>query len=32
MTLVKKTFLVFSLSFLVQILLVGSLVSLGFQH
>ncbi len=32
MTLVKKTFLVFSLSFLIQILLVGSLVTLGFNH
>ncbi len=32
MTLVKKTFLVFSLSFLLQILLVGLLVTFGFNQ
>ncbi len=32
MTLVKKTFLVFSLSFLIQILLVGTLITFGFNR
>ncbi len=32
MTLVKKTFLVFLLAFLIQILLVGALVTVGFDY